>query len=71
MSRASGQLSIYLAVDVGHPEAPRLLVARSFEQADSMVPATYATRIATQFECYRFGKVGVELQYYYPKKVTA
>lgn len=71
MGRCRGPLTLYLCFDVRRPGDARLIVARSFDQAHTMVPPGWTVKVATRFQAYRLGKVGIELEYYYPQKVTA
>lgn len=71
MSRPRGSLALFLCYDIRRPETARLIVARSFAQADSMIPDNWMSKLATPFEAYRFGKCQVELEYYWKAKETA
>lgn len=69
--RPRGSLNIYKAWKERDPSSVRLICARSFAQCDSMIAPGWASKIATPAECYRLGRVGVTLEYYYPQKETA
>lgn len=71
MSRTPGALTMYLCRDGKGRHKPRLVVARSFAQADSMVPAGWNSKVASPFDAYSACAMGVQLEYYYVKKETA
>lgn len=66
----SHALQIFLAYHPRNLGEPRLIVARSREQAELMTQIGWTVKIATRFEAYRFGKCGVPLEYATPKCKT-
>lgn len=66
--RPRGSLELYVATVARHPDLIRLIAARTFAQAESMVRAGWTVKVCGKFQAYRLGKVGVELEYYYPQK---